>query len=125
MSQLQAIADALQREEMQLQKMLEKKKLMEQRIRKRLDALNEKKRKIRTRRLIQLGGLLEIAQLTEQNEGLLLGAFLEIAERIGEPERARAWKAQGDALLLQRQAERKGAAQAAATVEEMEAEEDG
>lgn len=64
--------------------------------------VNEKKRKERTRKLIELGGLFEIARLTEEDRGVLMGALLEIQEQINDPQKSLLWKKKGDATLMER-----------------------
>lgn len=66
-----------------------------------LNADREAERKARTRRLIELGGLVELAGLGERDKGALLGALLALA-KTSDAERWAGWKAAGDAALAQR-----------------------
>ena len=75
--------------------------------------LSQKARKERTRKLIQIGGLAEVAGLSDADAGFILGHMLrakDIDEGSGE---YRSLKAKGDALLKEREAERKRKAKAA------------
>ncbi len=68
--------------------------------------LSEKDRKARVRRLIQIGGLAEIAELDGADPGFLLGLLLsgkDIAKGTSEWRRL---KASGDVLLKKREKER-------------------
>ena len=69
--------------------------------------LSEKERKARTRKLIEIGGLAEIAGLLEFDPGFLLGSFLNIAEVSSDSERWKSLKTKGDGLLKEREAARK------------------
>lgn len=69
--------------------------------------LSEKERKARTRKLIQIGGLAEIAGLLESDEGFLLGALLNAAEISPDSERWKSLKGKGDSLLKEGEAFRK------------------
>ncbi|WP_254892762.1 MULTISPECIES: conjugal transfer protein TraD [Acidithiobacillus] len=67
-------------------------------------------RKARNHALFKVGGLVELAGLLECDKGALLGGLLETAEtwRDGpESPRFQEWKQSGDALLAEREAERK------------------
>lgn len=63
----------------------------------------EAERKARTRKLIELGGLVEIAGLTEMDRGTLLGLMLAGAGAANDPERAASWKTRGDAAIAERE----------------------
>ena len=69
--------------------------------------LSEKERKARTRKLIEIGGLAEIAGLLESDPGFLLGAFLNVAEISVDSERWKSLKTKGDGPLKERAASRK------------------
>ena len=69
--------------------------------------LSEKERKARTRKLIEIGGLAEIAGLLESDPGFLLGALLNAAEFSADSERWKSLKTKGDSLLKEREASRK------------------
>lgn len=66
-----------------------------------------KRRKEETRRKIEGGGLLHIAGLLGEDPGLVLGGLLELSKALeAHPERALAWKANGDAALEKRASQR-------------------
>jgi hypothetical protein len=69
--------------------------------------LSEKERKTRTRKLIEMGGLAEIAGLLESDPGFILGALLNLAEVSSDSERWKSLKTKGDGLLKEREAARK------------------
>ena len=60
-------------------------------------------RKARTRRLIEIGGLAEIAEISQIDKGLLLGMFLACKKALENPETRTQWKAKGDAMLAERE----------------------
>lgn len=60
----------------------------------------EAERKARTRRLIEMGGLVAIADIDDWDRGTLLGAMLDIAA--ASPERHPSWKQKGDMVIAQR-----------------------
>lgn len=60
-------------------------------------------RKARTRRLIELGGLVELAELSGTDKGTLLGMLLAGKSAMDKPEVAGKWKTQGDSLLAERE----------------------
>ena len=85
-----------------IEKLLVKKAVLDQKIRVE-KAKESKMRQERTRRLIQNGGLIEIAGLGDLDKGMLLGALLEISQVIASDfERSRAWKHIGDKVLSER-----------------------
>ncbi|NEQ52898.1 MAG: conjugal transfer protein TraD [Leptolyngbya sp. SIO3F4] len=67
----------------------------------------EQQRKARTRRLIELGGLVEIAGLTEIERGALLGLLLENRDRLQDEATYRNLKQLGNAELNRRAQTRK------------------
>ncbi len=69
--------------------------------------ISEKERKARTRRLIQIGGLAEIAGLLEADSGFLLGVLLSAAETSADSQFWKSLKIRGDVVLLEREAARK------------------
>jgi hypothetical protein len=67
-----------------------------------------RERKQRNQKLIQIGGLVNIAGLTEMDKGLLLGALLEMATTIeSNPGKHDEWKHNGDSTLKEREDQRK------------------
>ena len=75
--------------------------------------LSEKARKERTRKLIQIGGLAEVAGLSEADAGFILGVFLKAKDIDQESGEYRSLKAKGEVVLKEREAERKRKAKAA------------
>lgn len=69
--------------------------------------LSQKARKERTRKLIQVGGLAEIAQLGESDPGFLLGCLLKAAQVETDSGEWKILKAKGDSILKEREAARK------------------
>ncbi len=67
-----------------------------------VNADREAERKARTHRLIELGGLIELADVGSWDKGILLGALLGLAQ-VNDPERKARWKASGDARLADRE----------------------
>lgn len=65
-----------------------------------LNADREAERKARTRRLIELGGLIELAGIGQRSRGELLGAFLALA-KTDDPQRWAGWKQAGDGKLAE------------------------
>ncbi len=65
--------------------------------------LSEKERKARVRRLIQLGGLVEIAELDEADHGFLLGLLLSGKSIAAESVEWRRLKTSGDAFINERE----------------------
>lgn len=68
-------------------------------------AIKEAERKARTKRLIDLGGLVDLAGISAKDKGELLGAFLGLS-RVVDEERWAKWKQEGDALLAEREQEK-------------------
>ena len=67
-------------------------------------------RKARNNALFQVGGLVEIAGLLDADKGALLGALLDAADTLQQgPESPhfQQWKPRGDALLAERERNRK------------------
>ena len=90
-----------------IEKLKEQQEKLLRRLRAEQAADNKEKRRQETREKIQLGGLFTIAGLTGNDRGVLLGALLEIAEMVKDQEKMKAWKIKGDALLAEREAQRK------------------
>jgi hypothetical protein len=65
--------------------------------------LSEKERKSRTRQLIQLGGLIEIAGLREDDKGFILGCLLRAAQIETNSSKYNELKLIGDHALAERQ----------------------
>ncbi|MDC0358097.1 conjugal transfer protein TraD [Oligoflexia bacterium] len=87
-----------------LEEQIAKKKALIQRTKGRL---REKERKLRTRRLIQVGGLAEIANIDKADKGAILGGMLEIAEIFEDKGKYQALKSIGDEVLFERERKRK------------------
>lgn len=68
---------------------------------------SEAERKARTRRIIELGGLVELAGLADLDRGAVLGLLLDAAKRASDAEALATAKRAGDALLSSRESERK------------------
>jgi hypothetical protein len=95
-------------------KQMAKVKKLEEQIKKKQLALQlaqgrikERERKQRTRRLIEIGGLADIAGISEIDRGALLGGFIEVGRVLSDSLTYSKMKAEGDALLREREAERK------------------
>jgi len=95
-------------------KQLERIKKLEEEIKRKQAALlqaqsriKEKERKARTRRLIEVGGLAEIAGIINLDSGTLLGGFITLAETIKDEAKRTRMKAEGDTRLAQREGEKK------------------
>jgi len=69
--------------------------------------IKERERKQRTRRLIEIGGLADIAAIGDLDKGALLGAFLEVSTMLEDKLAYSKLKADGDRLLSEREKERK------------------
>jgi hypothetical protein len=69
--------------------------------------IKERERKQRTRRLIEIGGLADIARISELDRGALLGAFVEVSRLLSDGLTYSKMKAEGDAVLATREKERK------------------
>lgn len=96
------------------EKQLERIKKLEEQIKKKQLALQlaqgrikERERKQRTRRLIEIGGLAEIAGIGDVDKGALLGAFLQAADSLKNSLAYSTMKAEGDKVLSKREQERK------------------
>jgi len=68
--------------------------------------IKERERKLRVRRLIEIGGLADIAGISDSDKGALLGAFIEASRTLSDPLAYSKLKAEGDSLLLEREKER-------------------
>ena len=68
---------------------------------------SEKERKARTRKLIQIGGLAEVAELIDADPGFLLGHLMQAKDISPESGDWKRLKAQGDSVLKEREAARK------------------
>lgn len=94
--------------ESRLQKLKAKKNEIEKQIRAEKSKLSQQARKQRTRELIQLGGLVDVAGLKEADKGALLGALLSVASTLqSNSKQFQEWKVKGDAVLAEREKERK------------------
>lgn len=103
------MADTVTNPEEKLEHLIDKKAKLERRINEERSRLSQANRKKRTQKLIQIGGLAEIAGLGNFDKGAMLGALLEIAARIKKhPDLAYAWKQVGDLTLKQREDARMG-----------------
>ncbi len=71
--------------------------------------IKERERKQRTRRLIEIGGLADIAGVADLDKGALLGALLEVSKMLEDKLAYSKMKAHGDKLLSEREMERKSA----------------
>ena len=96
------------------EKQFERIKKLEEQIKKKQLALQlaqgrikERERKQRTRRLIEIGGLADIAAIGDLDKGALLGAFLEVSTMLEDKLAYSKLKADGDRLLSEREKERK------------------
>lgn len=80
----------------------EKKKIIQQKINRLKEQeakLNIKERKKRTRRLIELGGLVDKAEISHLSSSQLLGAFLEIQSKSLDESVLEKWHKSGDAAF--------------------------
>ena len=68
---------------------------------------SEKERKARTRKLIQIGGLAEVAELVDADPGFLLGHLMQAKDISPESGDWKRLKAKGDSVLKEREAARK------------------
>ena len=75
--------------------------------------LSQKARKDRTRKLIQIGGLADVAGLSDSEPGFILGVLLRAKDIASDSGEYRMLRAKGDALLKEREAERKRNSKAA------------
>lgn len=103
-------------------KQLERIKKLEEEIKRKQVALvqaqsriKEKERKARMRRIIEVGGLAEIAGIINLDSGTLLGGFITLAETIKDEAKRVRMKAEGDSRLAQREVEKKPAQRKQAT----------
>lgn len=69
--------------------------------------IKERERKQRTRRLIEIGGLADIAGIADLDKGALLGAFLSVSKMIEDKLAYSKMKTEGDKILNEREKERK------------------
>jgi hypothetical protein len=69
--------------------------------------IKERERKQRTRRLIEIGGLADIAGVADTDKGALLGALLEVSRMLNNKLLYSKMKVAGDKLLAEREKERK------------------
>ena len=93
----------LEAAQQRLTHLLEQKKALEAKISREQGLLRERERKARTRRLIEYGGLVAIAGLDEEDQGMVLGLLLEGARRLPVDAKARQhWKELGDRELAAR-----------------------
>lgn len=67
----------------------------------------EKSRKLRTRKLIEIGGLAEIADLVDFEKGVLLGILLQGKQLVDDEPTYRSLKKLGDSTLRYREEQRK------------------
>ena len=72
-----------------------------------LSAEADAARKARTRRLIELGGLVEIAGFASFDRGAILGALASLANQGNDAETVAGWKRAGDAELAKRESAKK------------------
>lgn len=86
----------------ELERLEQKKKKVQENLLKAKAKLKERERKNRTRRLIELGGLVEIAGLSDVNRGALLGAMLEISPILGDQTTYQNLKHRGEEILHER-----------------------
>lgn len=86
----------------ELDRLEQKKKKVQTDLLKAKAKLKERERKARTRRLIELGGLVEIAGLSDTNRGALLGAMLEIFPILDDQTTYRNLKTRGEEILHER-----------------------
>jgi len=101
-------------------KQMAKVKKLEEQIKKKQLALQlaqgrirERERKQRTRRLIEIGGLADLAGISELDRGALLGGFIEVSKLLSDGLTYSKMKAEGDSVLREREAQRKATKQAA------------
>lgn len=71
--------------------------------------LKEQARKARTRRLIEVGGLADIAGLIETDPAALLGAMLQVSQILQDELTFKMMKSKGDEVLRERAASRRRA----------------
>lgn len=94
------IQEQLKRYDQQIEKVKAKKREIQRKER-------EKKRKSRTRKLIQIGGLAEIAGLQDFDTGVLLGMLLNGKELLEDEPTYNNFKKLGDSTLRYRERKRK------------------
>ncbi len=66
-------------------------------------SLSQKERKARTRKLIEIGGLVDIAGLTDSDHGFILGVLLKARDISPTSEKYQELKSKGDSLLKERE----------------------
>lgn len=71
---------------------------------KKLSSHSNKERRKRTQSLIEIGGLVAIANLKERDQAVILGALLEINDAM--PEKIAEWKASGAKIIEQHEKEK-------------------
>ena len=102
--------DTLDADKAQLDKLRQQHQALMAKISQKEGRIREKERKARNRRLYDYGGLVELAELTDHDKGMVLGLLLDGAQRIASDDPLiRQWKRIGDQLLDQRAAERRAA----------------
>jgi hypothetical protein len=69
--------------------------------------IKERARKQRTRRLIEIGGLADIAGVADTDPGALLGALCEVSKMLEDKLTYSKMKVEGDKILSQREKDRK------------------
>ncbi len=74
--------------------------------------MNEEKRKLRTRKLIEIGGLADIANLVDLDKGAVLGILLQGSRLIEDEQTFENLKKLGDATLQERASSRKNGSKA-------------
>jgi len=85
---------------------IKKRKLSDKLVREKA-RLKAQERKQRTRRLIEIGGLAEIAEISFLDKGAVLGAMLEVAHLLKDKPTFAMLKSKGDSTLLERTIARK------------------
>lgn len=77
----------------------EKRRKLEIQISREKQKLKEQKRKARTKKLIEIGGLSEIAGISEIDKHALLGAMIQIKELLNDPHTLNMLRKKGKELL--------------------------
>ncbi len=70
--------------------------------------ISEKERRAKVRKLVELGGLADMAGLIDSDRGFLLGVLLEINDLSPTSARFQELKTKGEALLKERKSSPKG-----------------